>query len=309
MPSSPTSAFTNNLTPTAATLDTPAIGIKPSELIIVGDRVFTDVILGNKLGALSVWTTGLWERELMPMRYVEYTLVGVVDRWNKFWAQRNDNHRHLPVLRTPQDLFVLPLPPAKPTLPSKAMRAATTMAVGLRASYRGSESIVRWISAWWKNRNPIVDKTLVATAAAPAHKSSENICFRALIPIVGGVVYLTRGLAFFVYRSGRWVIGEERAANLTNSYNDTITRARKSYNDALTSIIATYEQNSSRVTNGYGEARTKVDDAYRELLTRWRQLSSRMGVYVRRLQKSWPHSDGSKQGMCINSFCRAFMYS
>lgn len=93
------------------------------ELIIVGDRIFTDVVLANRMhlqnrsqkgifgsslsqnfkkegsaftsenkslgnttdvphvfGPLSVWTTGVWERESMIMRWLEHGLVKLVQR-------------------------------------------------------------------------------------------------------------------------------------------------------------------------------------------------------------------------------------
>lgn len=87
--------------------------ISDRELIIVGDRIFTDVVLANRmrlqsrpqnekddtlttakgpignatgalhpLGPLSVWTTGVWERETMVMRWLEHGLVKLVQRWS-----------------------------------------------------------------------------------------------------------------------------------------------------------------------------------------------------------------------------------
>jgi phosphatidylglycerophosphatase GEP4 len=98
--------------------------IRGRELIIVGDRIFTDVVLANRMrlqnrprkgllgtvlsrdiakdsslipekesfgdptrashpfGPLSVWTTGVWERESMVMRWLEYRLVKLVQRWS-----------------------------------------------------------------------------------------------------------------------------------------------------------------------------------------------------------------------------------
>jgi phosphatidylglycerophosphatase GEP4 len=102
-------------------------GLAPHELIIVGDRIFTDVVLAHRLahprtlmvriaarlglvpapaqpdsssgdaGAgssasvggggectrapLAVWTTGVWTRESMAMRWAEAWLVHLVERW------------------------------------------------------------------------------------------------------------------------------------------------------------------------------------------------------------------------------------
>jgi len=61
--------------------------IKDEEMIIVGDRVFTDVVMANRmragskgLGPLAIWTTGVWQREAVVMRWLEKRLVDVV-KW------------------------------------------------------------------------------------------------------------------------------------------------------------------------------------------------------------------------------------
>jgi phosphatidylglycerophosphatase GEP4 len=79
----------------------------------VGDRVFTDVVIANRMrmqsnrqqqsllaspgagkesleasqpeipvGPLAIWTTGVWERESMLMRWTERRLVNTVERWS-----------------------------------------------------------------------------------------------------------------------------------------------------------------------------------------------------------------------------------
>ena len=84
----------------------------------MGDRVFTDVVLANRMrmqynrqrqsllvspdpsqdaekesrleaskpeipaGPLAIWTTGVWERESMLMRWMERSLVNTVERWS-----------------------------------------------------------------------------------------------------------------------------------------------------------------------------------------------------------------------------------
>ncbi|EPQ55215.1 HAD phosphatase [Gloeophyllum trabeum ATCC 11539] len=74
--------------------------LRDSELVVVGDRVFTDVVLANRMngrrrffsrrkaegggegeGPLAVWTTGVWARESMFMRWGERQLVRAVERW------------------------------------------------------------------------------------------------------------------------------------------------------------------------------------------------------------------------------------
>lgn len=90
--------------------------MKDHELIIVGDRIFTDVIMANRIrkasqakwrppplksstglleeknpvepeqevvnGPLAIWTTSVWKREAMVMRYLEHSLVKAVDKWS-----------------------------------------------------------------------------------------------------------------------------------------------------------------------------------------------------------------------------------
>ncbi|KAJ7099507.1 mitochondrial PGP phosphatase-domain-containing protein [Mycena belliarum] len=99
-----------------ASLHTP---VRTEQLIVVGDRVFTDVVLANRLrnlergtglihmcfkcvferggtigkehsagschtsiesGPLAIWTTGVWKREATFMRWCEKKLVGLVQR-------------------------------------------------------------------------------------------------------------------------------------------------------------------------------------------------------------------------------------
>ncbi|KAJ7350636.1 mitochondrial PGP phosphatase-domain-containing protein [Mycena albidolilacea] len=93
--------------------------VRPEQLIIVGDRVFTDVVLANRLrnvergsgllhlcfrcgferggtigtendaasghrsfenGPLAIWTTGVWKREATVMRWCEKKLVDIIQR-------------------------------------------------------------------------------------------------------------------------------------------------------------------------------------------------------------------------------------
>ena len=84
-----------------------------NELIVVGDRIFTDVVMANRMarkqavpsngtpqdipaseksqqttasskqervGPLSIWTTGVWEREAMPMRFLEKSFTEAIRR-------------------------------------------------------------------------------------------------------------------------------------------------------------------------------------------------------------------------------------
>jgi phosphatidylglycerophosphatase GEP4 len=109
-------------------------GVAPHELIVVGDRIFTDVVLAHRLahprtftariaarlrlaptqpgsssggtdtgpGAsvrggseptrvpLAVWTTGVWMRESMAMRWAEKWLVHLVERWAQGARERRN---------------------------------------------------------------------------------------------------------------------------------------------------------------------------------------------------------------------------
>lgn len=98
-------------------------GVAPHELIVVGDRIFTDVVLAHRLAhpraltariaarlrrapvqpgsssgnaggstraPLAVWTTGVWVRESMVMRWAETWLVHLVERWVQGAHERRD---------------------------------------------------------------------------------------------------------------------------------------------------------------------------------------------------------------------------
>jgi phosphatidylglycerophosphatase GEP4 len=70
---------------------------RDEDLIVVGDRIFTDVVLANRmrprssvptsesstLGPLAIWTTHVWEKESMLMRWAEGRLVRAVEAWTK----------------------------------------------------------------------------------------------------------------------------------------------------------------------------------------------------------------------------------
>jgi len=93
--------------------------IRDEELIVVGDRVFTDIVMANRMqekraaqgilkmiltcgydnggaigkekdtacdrppGPLAVWTTGVWTKEAMVMRWCEKKLVDAVRHWSR----------------------------------------------------------------------------------------------------------------------------------------------------------------------------------------------------------------------------------
>ena len=120
--------------------------IRDRELIIVGDRIFTDVVLANRMqlqnrpqnallgtvpsrdiekdsrtltaekessgkptgtllssAPLSIWTTGVWERESMVMRWLERGLVKLVQRWSTLPpGEPIDTSPFLKILKTPE---------------------------------------------------------------------------------------------------------------------------------------------------------------------------------------------------------------
>ncbi|EAU91238.1 hypothetical protein CC1G_06873 [Coprinopsis cinerea okayama7 len=112
--------------------------VKSHELIVVGDRIFTDVIMANRIrksserkwsppalkssfssseekkseaasdstgaatasGPLAIWTTGVWKKESMVMRYLEESLVKAVDKWSK--GERLDTSRFIKEMPKPE---------------------------------------------------------------------------------------------------------------------------------------------------------------------------------------------------------------
>ncbi len=72
--------------------------IHDDQLIVVGARIFTDVVLANRMmrrrekgrakeGPLSVWTEGVWGRESMVLRAAERKITELARRW----VNRNAN--------------------------------------------------------------------------------------------------------------------------------------------------------------------------------------------------------------------------
>ena len=62
--------------------------MKDDELVVIGDRVFTDVLMANRMksqdngrGPLAIWTSGVWTKESMCMRWVEKKLVEAVTKY------------------------------------------------------------------------------------------------------------------------------------------------------------------------------------------------------------------------------------
>lgn len=87
--------------------------VQPHDLVVIGDRIFTDVVLARRLaprpwpwfkgqllgkggtteektelvddrreiGPLAIWTTGVWKREATLMRWAEKKLVAAAESW------------------------------------------------------------------------------------------------------------------------------------------------------------------------------------------------------------------------------------
>ena len=98
--------------------------VKEDELVVIGDRIFTDIVMANRMrrravfraeeskedlaslhervsGPLAIWTNGVWKKEGMVMRYVESRLVDAVCRWMDSSSQ----------LAEFQKAFTKPMPP------------------------------------------------------------------------------------------------------------------------------------------------------------------------------------------------------
>lgn len=61
--------------------------VKDDELVVIGDRIFTDVVMANRMksgdngkGPLAIWTSGVWKKEATSMRWIEKKLVDAVTR-------------------------------------------------------------------------------------------------------------------------------------------------------------------------------------------------------------------------------------
>lgn len=61
--------------------------VKDGELVVIGDRIFTDVVMANRMksrdsgrGPLAIWTSGVWTKEAMGMRWIEKKLVEMVTK-------------------------------------------------------------------------------------------------------------------------------------------------------------------------------------------------------------------------------------
>ncbi|KAG1903354.1 mitochondrial PGP phosphatase-domain-containing protein [Suillus fuscotomentosus] len=98
------------------------VPIPDDELVVVGDRIFTDVIMANRMrsgfassasdasararigGPLAIWTNGVWQKESMVMRWAEKRLVDLARKWA----------RHGETSSVGTNIFVRELPPPEP---------------------------------------------------------------------------------------------------------------------------------------------------------------------------------------------------
>ena len=76
--------------------------------MIVGDRIFTDVVMANRMGGpLAVWTTGVWQRENMMVRWLEKRVVDMVTRWTNDGGSAFQDTFAKPVVPQPNKETVL----------------------------------------------------------------------------------------------------------------------------------------------------------------------------------------------------------
>jgi phosphatidylglycerophosphatase GEP4 len=105
------------------------VPISDDELVVVGDRIFTDVVMANRMrsdfassssdapararigGPLAIWTDGVWQKESMTMRWAEKRLLNVVRKWA----------RHEETSSVGTDVFVRKLPSPEPRKTGSAL--------------------------------------------------------------------------------------------------------------------------------------------------------------------------------------------
>ncbi|KAJ7593771.1 mitochondrial PGP phosphatase-domain-containing protein [Mycena floridula] len=94
--------------------------IADQELIVVGDRLFTDVVMGNRMKSdftkgvrltpLTIWTSDVWKKEATAMRWGERKLLEGVQRW----LPPRDAVKET-------DSFVKEIPPVVPSPPKNSL--------------------------------------------------------------------------------------------------------------------------------------------------------------------------------------------
>jgi len=131
--------------------------VKDEELIVVGDRIFTDIVMANRMsrrrarpapnqeskdgspagssiqndgqtrvGPLSVWTTGVWEKESMIMRHLEKAFMQSIQRY----VASDNGLGHTDVTRFTKE------PPSPPPTPKAQKKGIISRIWGLIPSPR-----------------------------------------------------------------------------------------------------------------------------------------------------------------------------
>lgn len=99
------------------------------KFIVVGDRLFTDVLMANRFGpskALAVWTTGLWVKEALILRRLERTFLDLVLKY-----------RRTPAPTTDYAQFIKEEPPQSNTLTSPRADYAKYPLIAVRGAWYG----------------------------------------------------------------------------------------------------------------------------------------------------------------------------
>jgi len=55
----------------------------------------TDVLLANEMGAYAIWTTRLWQRDALLLRFIERSYLFLVTTWLDFVAKRRKRRSRL----------------------------------------------------------------------------------------------------------------------------------------------------------------------------------------------------------------------
>jgi hypothetical protein len=55
----------------------------------------TDILLANEMGAYGIWTTRVWQREALILRFIERSYLSLVTRWLSFISQRRKRQLRL----------------------------------------------------------------------------------------------------------------------------------------------------------------------------------------------------------------------
>lgn len=211
------------------------------------------------------------------MRYLEYTVVGTLDRWNnrayyigrirtiwrsvrmRFSSTGNkiitsappptvlENElpaQTIPIKQTPQQLFVrVPPPLTQKVEPSKLMRALSIIGIGLRLSYRGTRGAIVWTIARVRQHRQQSSLT-PGEKASLAPLPSGPLYVRVLTTTGNIAIGLGAGFITLIMRGVRQLVGEQR---------------------------------------------------FLQVSTRFRQLSSRLAMIGRRLSRTWPQSQLKRQ--------------